>query len=76
MFPPPARLEITVQVGWALTLHFLVAVMNTLNTKTHSSKEIAEFSFENADVKSICYCKQRMERYTVTFFRMCRKEAL
>ena len=26
--------------------------MNTLNTKTHSSKEIAEFSFENADVKS------------------------
>ena len=35
--------------------------MNTLNTKTRSSKETAEFSFENADVKSICYCKQRME---------------
>ena len=35
--------------------------MNTLNTKTHSSKEIAEFCFENADVKSICYCKQRRE---------------
>ena len=35
--------------------------MNTLNTKTRSSKEIAEFSFENAAVKSICYCKQRME---------------
>ena len=35
--------------------------MNTLNTKTHSSKEIAEFSFENADVKSICYCNQRMK---------------
>ena len=34
--------------------------MNTLNTKTHSSKDIAEFSLENADVKSICYCKQRM----------------
>ena len=42
--------------------------MNTLNTKTRSSKEIAEFSFKNADVKSICYCKQRMDgiRYTVT----------
>ena len=35
--------------------------MNTLNTKTHSSKEKAEFSFENADVKSICYCKQRVK---------------
>ena len=33
----------------------------TLNTKTHSSKEIAEFPFQNADVKSICYCKQRMK---------------
>ena len=41
-----------------LTLNFLVAVLNTLNTNTHSSKEKAEFSFENADVKSICYCKQ------------------
>ena len=35
-----------------------MAAVNTLNTKTHSSKEKAEFSFENADVKSICYCKQ------------------
>ena len=35
--------------------------MNTLNTKTHSSKEMTEFSFENADVKGICYCKQRMK---------------
>ena len=32
--------------------------MNTLNTTTHSSKEKGEFSFENAVVKSICYCKQ------------------
>ena len=44
-----------------LTLNFLVAVVNTLNTKTHSSKEIAEFCFKNAGVKSICYCKQRMK---------------
>ena len=44
-----------------LTLNFLVAVVNTLNTKTHSSKQKAEFSFENADVKCICYCKQRMK---------------
>ena len=44
-----------------LTLNFLVAVVETLNTKTHSSKEIGEFSFENADVESICYCKQRMK---------------
>ena len=44
-----------------LTRNFLVAVVNTLNNKTHSSKEIAEFSFENADVKSNCYCKQRMK---------------
>ena len=35
--------------------------MNTLHTKTHSSKEMAEFSFENADVESICYCKQKMK---------------
>ena len=45
-----------------LNSYFLVAVVNTLSTKTHSFKEIAEFSFENADVKSICYCKQRMKR--------------
>ena len=40
-----------------LTFNFLVAVVNTLN----SSKEISEISFENADVKNICYCKQRMK---------------
>ena len=34
--------------------------MNTTDTKTHFSKETAEFSFENADVESICYYKQRM----------------
>ena len=27
--------------------------MNTLNTETHSSKEIAEFSFEDVNIKSI-----------------------
>ena len=31
------------------------------NAKMHSSKEMAEFCFENADVKSICYSKQRMK---------------
>ena len=40
-----------------LTLNFLVALVNTLNTKTHSSKEMAEFCYENADAESICYCK-------------------
>ena len=35
-----------------------MVVVNTSDTKTHSSKEIAELSFENADVKSICYSKQ------------------
>ena len=44
-----------------LTLNVLVAVVNSLNTKTHSSKEIIEFCFKNADVKSICHCKQRMK---------------
>ena len=42
---------------YCLTLNFLVAVMNTFNTKTHSSTEIAGFSSENADVGSICYCE-------------------
>ena len=45
----------------SLTLKFPVAVVNSLNTTTHSSKEIAEFSFENADIRSICYCKQRVK---------------
>ena len=45
----------------SLTLNFLVAVLNTLNTKTHSSKEMADLSSENADVESICYCEQRMK---------------
>ena len=35
--------------------------MNTINTKTHSSKDIAEFSSENSHVKSICHCKQNMK---------------
>ena len=33
--------------------------MNTLNTQTHSCKEMTEFYFENAQVKSISNCKQR-----------------
>ena len=52
-----------------LTLNFLVAVVSTLNTKTHSSKEMAEFSFENADVKSILQTED--EQQTVTFFSEC-----
>ena len=39
--------------SWMLILYFLVAVVNTLNTKIHSSKEMAEFSIKNADVTSI-----------------------
>ena len=45
----------------SLIHNFLVAVVDTLNTKAHSSKEMPEFSFENADAKSICYCKQRIK---------------
>ena len=52
-----------------------MAVVNTLHTKTHSSKEIAEFSFENADIKSICYCKED-EKQTVTLFGMCGSKAV
>ena len=43
----------------SLTLDFLVAVVNSINTKTHCWKEMAEFCFKNANVKSICCCKQR-----------------
>ena len=75
--------------------------MNTSNSKTHSSKEIAEFSFENVDVKSISRVSDQNgvsllyivlgihhtgweplllqsedEKQTVTFFRVCRNEAL
>ena len=56
----------------ALTLNFQVAVVNTLN----SSKEITELSFENADAKSICYCKQRMKSKLSLFLRMCQNETL
>ena len=48
--------------------------MNTWNTKTHSSTDIAEFSFENADV--IANTETVDEKQTVTFFRMCGNEAL
>ena len=44
-----------------LTLHFLMAAVDTLNTKTHSSTEMAQFSFECADVKNISYSKQRVK---------------
>ena len=56
-----------------LTLNFLVALMNT---KTHSSKETAEFSFENADVKSILLLQTEDDNQTVTSFRMRGNEAL
>ena len=57
-------------------LTFLEVVVNSLNTKTHSSKKKkkkkkkTEFSFENADVKSIRYCKQRMKS-TLPFSLEC-----
>ena len=54
-----ARLSARVHELSTLTLRFLVAVVNGLNTKTHSSKEITGFSFENAAVQIICHCKQR-----------------
>ena len=44
-----------------LTFNFLVVLVNSLNTKTHTSTEMTEFCFKNAGVKSICYCKQRMK---------------
>ena len=44
-----------------LTLNFLAAEVNTLNTQTHSCKETAEFCFKNAQVKKVSYCKQRMK---------------
>ena len=48
-------------VAHRLTLNFLVAVVNSLHTKTHSSKEMTEICFETADVKSLCCCKQGMK---------------
>ena len=50
-------------------------MVNTLNTKTHPSKEIAEFSFENADVKNIFHFKQRMKTKLISF-KVCGNEAL
>ena len=44
-----------------LALHFLVAVVNSFSTKTHSSKETTELCFKYADVKSICCCKERVK---------------
>ena len=56
----------------ALTLNFLVAVVNTLN----SSKEISEFFSKNANVKSISHCKQRMKSKLSPFFPECVKKKL
>ena len=50
-----------------LARNFLMAVMNMLN----SPKDISELSFENADVKSICSCKQRMKSKLSPFLRIC-----
>ena len=44
-----------------LTLNFLVAVVNTLNNKTHCTKEMAEFSFEKQMLKAFVECKQRLK---------------
>ena len=52
---------VVVVVFFFVTHNFPVAVVNTLNTKTHSSKEMAEVCFENADVISICYRKPGMK---------------
>ena len=54
----------------ALTLNILVAVVNSLSTKTHSSKKMTELCFENADVTSIWYCKQRVKS-TLSFSSDC-----
>ena len=60
--------------AFTLTPNFLVAVVNTFNTKTHSSKEMAEFCFENADLKSIRYCKQGMKS-KLSLSSECRKRS-
>ena len=52
-----------------------MAVVNSLHTKTHSSKEMTEFSFENADAKSICYYKQR-KKSTLSLSSECVKTKL
>ena len=57
----PSWAETETKTDIWLTLNVLVAVVNSLSTKTHSSKEVSEFCFGNADVKSICYCKQRVK---------------
>ena len=72
---PPATLQHNncTSSSFPSTLNFLMAVVNTLN----SSKEISEFSFKNANVKSILSLQTEDEKQTVTFFfRMCQKEAL
>ena len=53
----------------------VVAVVNSINSKTHPSKEMADFCSENADDKSICYCKQRVKS-TLSFSSECVKTKL
>ena len=66
----PSRLPVP-----CLTLNFPVAVANTLNAKTHSSKEMAEFSFENADFRSILLLQTVDEKQTVTFVQNVSKRS-
>ena len=40
------------EITHTLTLNFLVIVVYSFNSKTHSSKEMTEFCFQNADVKA------------------------
>ena len=35
--------------------------LNSLSKMQMRAREVAEFSFENADVRSICHCKQKMK---------------
>ena len=44
----------TVCVVWCGVVQDINSLVNSLNTKTHSSKEMTEFCSEDADVKGIC----------------------
>ena len=60
----------SLRVNPTLTLNFMVAVVNSLNTKAHSSKEMTEFCFENADVKSIFH-RTQMVKNTLSLSSEC-----
>ena len=53
-----------------------MAVVNTLNTKTHTSKEMAVFSFENAEVKKKKVLQTGDDKQTASFLRLCCNEVL